>query len=97
MIKYSLRALEDLAKLKADLMVEDAVYALVKITGLVDQIGNLPEGDLEAYKVFQGPKDTYYYKDFGDQVVFFRCLDEEIFIDRIFNRDLDFISLALDF
>ncbi|MDO5027661.1 MAG: hypothetical protein Q4E36_00215 [Bacillota bacterium] len=96
MIKYSLKALEDLAQLKADLMDQDPVFSLVKITSLVDQIGQIDFERLEDFKVFQASGHTYYYKIFQDQIVFLRLINGQVFIDRIFHKDLDFVTLALD-
>lgn len=93
MIKYSLKALEDLAALKNDLINVDPVLALVTISDLVEGIGRIDKEDLKS--VTDG-EVTYYYTLINDHLVFLRLQADDVHIDRIFNKDLDFISLALD-
>lgn len=93
MIKYSLKALEDLATIKNDLINTDPVAGIVYVSDLVDRIGSIAEEDL---KVLDHRGLTCYYSLIKDQAVFLRLEAEDLLVDRIFNRDLDFIKLALD-
>lgn len=93
MIKYSLKALEDLATIKNDLINTDPVAGIVYVSHLVDCIGSIDEEDL---KVLDHRGLTYYYTLIKDQAVFIRIEAGDLLVDRIFNRNLDFIKLALD-
>lgn len=93
MIKYSLKALEDLAALKNDLIKEDSVLALVTVSDLVDRIGRIDREDLKS--ISDGDL-IYYYTTINDQMIFLRIQADDLHIDRIFNKDLDFIRQALD-
>lgn len=93
MIRYSLKALEDLATIKNDLINTDPVAGIVYVSHLVDRIGSIDEKDL---KVLDHGGLTSYYSLIKDQAVFLRLEAEDLLVDRIFNRDLDFIKLALD-
>lgn len=93
MIKYSLKALEDLATLKNDLINKDPVLAIVVVSNLVEGIGRIDKKDL---KVMTDGGLTYYYTFIHDHLVFLHFQADDLHIDRIFNKDLDFIRLALD-
>lgn len=93
MIKYSLKALEDLAALKNDLINKDPVLAIVSVSDLVEGIGRIDKKELKS---ISNEGLTYYYTSINDHLIFLRIEAGDLYIDRIFNKDLDFIRLALD-
>lgn len=93
MIKYSKKALEDLAFIKQEIMKDDSVLALVTVTKIIDTISSLHIEDVLQFKGFDANGIKYFYKLIEGQIVFIRLKNSDILIDRIIDKDLDYIKL----